>query len=157
MLERDAREAELRALADRLGIPIHRIELFDHALTHASLVGESDQSLRDYESLEFLGDAVLGLAAAHHLYETLPDRTPGEYSPSSRPVCPPLRFRLSARRGSGICRICSSSGVIGAATADSEARMLRMPVGKVFIRNLWMTESLGWRRGFRNAKRALTT
>ena len=28
----------------------------------------------------FWGDAVLGLAIAHHLYETLPDRTPGEYS-----------------------------------------------------------------------------
>jgi ribonuclease-3 len=34
----------------------------------------------DYESLEFLGDAVLGLAVAHHLFEALPDRTPGEYS-----------------------------------------------------------------------------
>lgn len=80
MSESDARTVELLALAERIGIPMRRVELFDHALTHASLVGESDQSLRDYESLEFLGDAVLGLAAAHHLFETLPDRTPGEYS-----------------------------------------------------------------------------
>ena len=55
-------------------------ELFDRALTHASLPPETSGETYDYESLEFLGDAVLGLAVSHHLFVRLPDRTPGEYS-----------------------------------------------------------------------------
>ncbi|MBI2426199.1 MAG: ribonuclease III [Candidatus Hydrogenedentes bacterium] len=76
----DSRSAELRLLAARLGVDFKNIALFDRALTHASLVAESGTPLQDFESLEFLGDAVLGLAAAHHLFEVLPDRRPGEYS-----------------------------------------------------------------------------
>lgn len=80
MNEQLAREEQLRALANRLGFQINDYHLFDRALTHASLSGESEECLPDYESLEFLGDAVLGLAAAHHLFETQPDLTPGEYT-----------------------------------------------------------------------------
>jgi ribonuclease III len=71
---------ELRLLTEKLGIPMRDPALFDRALTHASLVAEDRKAAYDYESLEFLGDAVLGLAVAHHLFDTLPDRTPGEYS-----------------------------------------------------------------------------
>lgn len=74
------REQELRALAKRLGFPMRDVTLFDRALTHASSLTEATEGTQDYESLEFLGDAVLGLAVAHHLFELLPDRTPGEYS-----------------------------------------------------------------------------
>jgi len=74
------RKAELCALAHRLGFSIHNADLFDHALTHASIYVDASGPGKDYESLEFLGDAVLGLAVAHHLFEALPDRTPGEYS-----------------------------------------------------------------------------
>jgi ribonuclease-3 len=74
------REAELRALASRLGYTMRDVSVFDRALTHASIFAEAGAPGKDYESLEFLGDAVLGLAVAHHLFETLPDRTPGEYS-----------------------------------------------------------------------------
>lgn len=80
MTDEITREAQLEALASRLGFQIHDNSLFDRALTHASLSGESEERLPDYESLEFLGDAVLGLAAAHHLFETQPDLTPGEYT-----------------------------------------------------------------------------
>lgn len=78
--ERGKRTAELRQLAKRLGIRIHDTGLFDRALTHASVVAESTEVIHDYESLEFLGDAVLGLAVSHRLFEVAPDRTPGEYS-----------------------------------------------------------------------------
>ncbi len=67
-------------MAARLGFEIHDILLFDRALTHASMAAEVAGPMHDYESLEFLGDAVLGLAVAHYLYEVLPDRSPGEYS-----------------------------------------------------------------------------
>ena len=75
------REAALRGLAERLGIPMSNVAFYDQALTHASSVAESTGTGGgDYESLEFLGDAVLGLAVAHHLFTHVPGRTPGEYS-----------------------------------------------------------------------------
>jgi len=63
-----------------LGVSLENLALLDRALTHASIVTETRENVRDYESLEFIGDAVLGLAVAHYLYEHVPDRTPGEYS-----------------------------------------------------------------------------
>lgn len=57
-----------------------RLDLLDRALTHASTFADTQENTGDYESLEFLGDAVLGLAVSHFLYEQAPDRTPGEYS-----------------------------------------------------------------------------
>jgi len=80
MSEAAERAAELRAWASRVGIPMHDVDLYDRALTHASVVAEEQPVTADYEALEFLGDAVLGLAAAHHLFATMPNRTPGEYS-----------------------------------------------------------------------------
>lgn len=80
MSEEDARTDELRALSNRLGLGIGDLTLLDRALTHASLSSESVSPVPDYESLEFLGDAALGLAVAHYLFEACPDRTPGEYS-----------------------------------------------------------------------------
>lgn len=76
----DARAEELRAFASRLGITIANLELLDQALTHASLSAEPGGPEYNYESLEFLGDAALGLAIANHLYLTQPNRSPGDYS-----------------------------------------------------------------------------
>jgi ribonuclease-3 len=76
----EARAQELTALAERLGLEVRSLSLFDRALTHASAACEASGPVADYESLEFLGDAALGLAIAHGLWERLPDRTPGEYS-----------------------------------------------------------------------------
>ena len=80
MLSDTARDDELRALMARLDIHFEDRAVLDRALTHASSTAETVDALRDYEALEFLGDAALGLAVAHHLFETVPDRTPGEYS-----------------------------------------------------------------------------
>jgi ribonuclease III len=48
--------------------------LFDRVLTHSSWVENRTHS---YERLEFLGDSVLGLAIASHLYERLPSEDEG--------------------------------------------------------------------------------
>lgn len=80
MREGNEREAELRALGARLGFEIHQVVWFDRALTHASVEPETGEHRGDYESLEFLGDAALGLVVAHHLFETRPGLSPGEYS-----------------------------------------------------------------------------
>jgi len=80
MNEEDERTGQLRGLARRLGLTFNRLDLLDRALTHASIASEEQGPVYDYEPLEFLGDAVLGLAIGHSLFEQVPDRTPGEYS-----------------------------------------------------------------------------
>ena len=73
--------ADPRRLAARLGVVFRDIALLETALTHSSRVPEKMAvGARNYEALEFLGDAVLQLAISHHLFERLPERTPGEYT-----------------------------------------------------------------------------
>ena len=50
--------------------------LLDEALTHPSYANEY-RSVRHYQRLEFLGDAVLGLCATETLYERFPDADEG--------------------------------------------------------------------------------
>lgn len=80
MNEYEERAQTLEGLTARLGIAVRDMTVFDRALTHSSVVPETNEPVLDYESLEFLGDAVLGLAIADHLFSAYPDRTPGEYS-----------------------------------------------------------------------------
>ena len=80
MTDRSERVEDLLGLAERLGFEIRDATLYDRALTHSSRQSEGEQAGYDYESLEFLGDAVLGLAIAHSLFERMPDLRPGDYS-----------------------------------------------------------------------------
>lgn len=60
------------------GLPVNRFELYERALRHSSLVRhKKDHHLKSNERLEFLGDAVLGLAAAEYVYERFPDKNEG--------------------------------------------------------------------------------
>jgi ribonuclease-3 len=55
--------------------------LLEHALTHKSRAAEdASGGVIDNESLEFLGDAVLGLVVADALFERYPDYTEGQKS-----------------------------------------------------------------------------
>jgi len=65
----DAPES-LRALIDRLSEPLRLL-----AFTHTSWVQRREDS---YERLEFLGDGVLGLVIAHHLYTRFPLSAEGD-------------------------------------------------------------------------------
>ena len=65
------RTEAVAALEARVGHPFRDRELFERALTHAS-VGEGTRRVRDNERLEFLGDRVLGLLAAEHVTEFYP-------------------------------------------------------------------------------------
>jgi ribonuclease III len=60
----------LRALIDGLTGPLRTL-----AFTHTSWVQRREDS---YERLEFLGDGVLGLVIAHHLYTRFPTSPEGE-------------------------------------------------------------------------------
>lgn len=75
------REAQLAALAERLGHRFAELELLDRALTHASRANESAPGdRRDNEPLEFLGDAVLALAVSDLLHRRDPDGSEGRKS-----------------------------------------------------------------------------
>jgi len=65
---------EFDELQTRIGYRFEDRGLIEHALTHRSRAAE-DQSggVVDNESLEFLGDAVLGLVVADALYRRFPD------------------------------------------------------------------------------------
>lgn len=74
-------ELNRRELQQRIGYDFRDAALLDQALTHSSFANEnSDHRGKNNERLEFLGDAVLGLAAAHHLCGLLPDAREGELS-----------------------------------------------------------------------------
>jgi len=57
----------LRALEERLGFRFRDRSLLEQALTHRSFANEQGHD-RHYERIEFLGDAVLGLATAEWLF-----------------------------------------------------------------------------------------
>jgi ribonuclease-3 len=65
---------EFDGLQERVGYRFRDRGLLEHALTHRSRAAE-DQSggVADNESLEFLGDAVLGLVVAEALYRRFPE------------------------------------------------------------------------------------
>jgi ribonuclease III len=60
------------------GIKFNDQQLIDRAFTHKSFINENkDEELTDNERLEFLGDAVLELAATVHLFEKYPEKDEG--------------------------------------------------------------------------------
>lgn len=72
------RHKNLQRLLDRLGLPDHsaiRWDLLDLALTHPSISPDLN-----YEQLEFIGDAVVRLAASEVLYAEYPDEPVGEFA-----------------------------------------------------------------------------
>lgn len=72
---------EFSDLEARLGYRFRDRALLEHALTHRSLAAEDQTGgVIDNESLEFLGDAVLGLVVADMLYRQFPDSREGQKS-----------------------------------------------------------------------------
>jgi len=65
----------------KIGYKFKTKDLLLNAITHSSYAYESQQQdTIDNEVLEFLGDSVLGLIIADHLYTTYPDLSEGELS-----------------------------------------------------------------------------
>ena len=73
-------EEAVERVLRHLGVQVSDYNLIEQALTHSSVTAQGEFPGQDYESLEFLGDAALGLAVADYLLEQLPGRSPGEYS-----------------------------------------------------------------------------
>ncbi len=68
----------MTGLEEKLGYTFQDISLLEHALTHSSYANESRGRWTSNERLEFLGDSVLGMVVADHLYRTNPNMPEGE-------------------------------------------------------------------------------
>ncbi len=69
----------IKDLETAIGYRFQNITLLQNALTHSSYANEYwHNSLKSNERLEFLGDSILGMVVAEHLYRNFPDRPEGE-------------------------------------------------------------------------------
>ena len=69
----------IKDLETASGYRFHNITLLQNALTHSSYANERwHDSLKSNERLEFLGDSILGMVVAEHLYRNFPNRPEGE-------------------------------------------------------------------------------
>ena len=66
-------------LEQKIGYTFRDKALLDNALTHSSYANEHrEKGAASNERLEFLGDSILGLIVADHLYRTRPDLPEGD-------------------------------------------------------------------------------
>ena len=68
----------MTTLEEKLGYTFQNPALLENALTHSSCANESRGKLQSNERLEFLGDYILGMVVADHLYRNHPDLPEGE-------------------------------------------------------------------------------
>ena len=71
----------IRALEEQLGHRFKDRDLLLRALTHTSYANEQQPPALDNDSLAFLGDAVLSLIVAEHLWETAGHEPVGVLTP----------------------------------------------------------------------------
>lgn len=68
----------MKTLEEKLGYTFSDPALLENALTHSSRANESRGKLHSNERLEFLGDSILGMVVADHLYRNHPDLPEGD-------------------------------------------------------------------------------
>jgi len=69
----------IKDLEAAIGYKFKNIILLQNALTHSSYANERfHDSLKSNERLEFLGDSVLGMVVAEHLFHSFPNRLEGD-------------------------------------------------------------------------------
>ena len=69
----------INELEKAIGYQFRNITLLQNALSHSSYANERwHDSLKSNERLEFLGDSVLGMVVAEHLYRNFPGRLEGD-------------------------------------------------------------------------------
>ena len=85
------KQEELKELEKKLGYEFSEKRLLGQAVTHSSFSNEQKiNKYKNYERLEFLGDAVLELLSSRFFFETYPDMSEGEMTRlRSSMVCEP--------------------------------------------------------------------
>ena len=93
----------IKDLEAAIGYRFSNISLLQNALAHSSYANERwHDSLKSNERLEFLGDSVLGMLVAEHLYRTFPNRPEGELTRMRADmVCERSLAVIAARIGLG--------------------------------------------------------
>jgi ribonuclease III len=88
------------ALEERLGHRFADQALLVRALTHTSFANDAPpgSGVKDNETLEFLGDSVLGFLVAEALYDTWPDFREGALSKARSHLVSETHFASLARR-----------------------------------------------------------
>lgn len=76
------RIAELRILCDKINYRFKNFSVLEQALTHSSYSYEQqsvnpERPVSNYESMEFLGDSILGLIISEFLYLSYPEKREG--------------------------------------------------------------------------------
>ncbi len=85
------KQKELKKLEEKIGYEFKDKRLMVQALTHSSFSNEQKiNKFKNYERLEFLGDAVLELLSSRFFYENYPDMAEGQMTRMrSSMVCEP--------------------------------------------------------------------
>ena len=85
------KQEELKELEKKIGYEFSEKRLLGQAVTHSSFSNEQKiNKYKNYERLEFLGDAVLELLSSRFFFETYPDMSEGEMTRlRSSMVCEP--------------------------------------------------------------------
>lgn len=95
-------ENNYKELESKIGIKFKDLELLKTAFVHRSYVNEHrNEKIQDNERLEFLGDAVLELAATRHLFEKYPDQSEGQMT----------SFRSALVKGKHLAEIANHLGL----------------------------------------------
>ena len=68
----------MNSLIEKIHYNFKNKELLKIALTHSSYSNESKKEIKNNERLEFLGDSVISLIIANHLFEIFPEKSEGE-------------------------------------------------------------------------------
>lgn len=114
------RQQELRKLIQKLGLPEQvslQWHLLDLALTHPTVSAEAN-----YEQLEFVGDAVVRLAASEFLWETYPNCSVGEFA-AIRAVLVSDRILAKLGHNYGLERYLLVSGGAASDPTGQESRL----------------------------------
>lgn len=91
----------LSSALSRAGLDIDQLSGLDVALTHTSYVHETGEKCEHNERLEYLGDAVFGLAVAEELFHCYPSADPGELT----------RLRARVVSGDALAAVASRLGL----------------------------------------------
>ena len=93
----------IKELETAIGYRFHNISLLQNALAHSSYANERwHDSLKSNERLEFLGDSILGMVVADHLYRNFANRPEGELTRMRADmVCERALAKIAAQIGLG--------------------------------------------------------
>ncbi len=89
--------ADLADLEEQLGVTFTDKRLLERAFTHHSVCPES-ASVDSYDTLEFLGDAIIGACVVEYIYRTSPGASEGEMTALKSEVVSRRRMAEVGRR-----------------------------------------------------------